>query len=269
MVEWRSSRRRTFAANVRINLASSVAILGRGVASCASVGGRTERVVKLRQFMTHEQLCGTQFRNLSWSGHHVIASLFDGDGKLVRRRWCAAESGGAGACSRADWLGGVADRAAKRVVHRSRSTLGEGATRVRDRYARCRAGLPRSAGAWRDGRRGLHRSGPAAGAHVVRLLRRDRARDSDTECRTGSRERVIDHSRKPGIHPYRRDEVLWSVVCGIRMSFEHLERMKIIVKDLNKKSMPHLKLYRASIVHGSYRLEVKDHPRLAAESQNA
>lgn len=75
-------------------------------------------------------------------------------------------------------------------------------------------------------------------------------------------ERVLDYKRKAGIYEYARDEILASIIAGIKMSDIDY---KILEKHVNKikiRSLKGLKLYRAKEVEKEYRLTVPGHPRL-------
>ena len=77
-------------------------------------------------------------------------------------------------------------------------------------------------------------------------------------------ERVIDQERSPGIHPYRRDDILSSVIAGLRMDANNYQRLESLVKVVSNKNIPSLKLFRAHEVKGLYKLAVYDHPRLSS-----
>ena len=75
-------------------------------------------------------------------------------------------------------------------------------------------------------------------------------------------ERVVDHERGPGIHHYRRDEILCSIITGMEMKESDYKRLKSIVQKLNNSSMPELSLYKAREKLDEYKLVVENHPRL-------
>lgn len=75
-------------------------------------------------------------------------------------------------------------------------------------------------------------------------------------------ERVISEGHGPGIFPYRRDEVLCSVIAGMKMSQDNYQKLGLIVATLANSSSPGLKLFKAEAKEGEYRLEVKGNPRL-------
>jgi hypothetical protein len=76
-------------------------------------------------------------------------------------------------------------------------------------------------------------------------------------------ERVVDQERGAGIFTYSRDDILCSVIAGMRMPSRDYEHLESIVVVLAKGAIPHLKLFRASAKRDEYRLEVAEHPRLA------
>lgn len=75
-------------------------------------------------------------------------------------------------------------------------------------------------------------------------------------------ERVVDHERGPGIYQYRRDEILCSVIAGMKISLENYKSLVRIVNNLAETVIPSLSLYRAEPVDGEFRLQVRGHPRL-------
>lgn len=75
-------------------------------------------------------------------------------------------------------------------------------------------------------------------------------------------ERVFDLERGPGIRPYRRDEILCSVISGMRTSDSNYRKLNEIVSRLGRESIPHLALYRAEPKNDEYMLLVKGHPRI-------
>jgi hypothetical protein len=73
--------------------------------------------------------------------------------------------------------------------------------------------------------------------------------------------RVIDLSRGPGIHPYKR-ELLYSVIFGINMPESHRSELRRIVDSIaKKKGMGHLRFFDAKPHHEHYRILVPGHPR--------
>ena len=79
-------------------------------------------------------------------------------------------------------------------------------------------------------------------------------------------ERVIDHERGPGIRHYRRDEILCSVIAGMKMSENNFRHLTSLVTEL---ALPNLVLYKAHAMDSEYKLEVKGHPRLSYETQRS
>jgi hypothetical protein len=79
-------------------------------------------------------------------------------------------------------------------------------------------------------------------------------------------ERVVDHERPPGVYPYRRDDILCSVIAGMGMCREHYQTLEKVVANVSVHSLPNLRLYRATAVPAEYRVEVSDHPRLSRTS---
>jgi DUF2971 family protein len=75
-------------------------------------------------------------------------------------------------------------------------------------------------------------------------------------------ERVIDNDRGPGIHQYKRDEILTSVIAGMKISDKDYSSLSEIVQSLRQTSIENLELYRAEEVPQEYRLRVNNHPRI-------
>ena len=76
-------------------------------------------------------------------------------------------------------------------------------------------------------------------------------------------ERVIDKERGPGIYGYKRDDVLCSVIAGMKMSEDNHRQLSSLVSNLAQHSIANLKLFRARAKEDEYSLVVKGHPRLA------
>lgn len=76
-------------------------------------------------------------------------------------------------------------------------------------------------------------------------------------------ERVIDNERGPGIYKYRRDEILCSVIAGLKIREDNYRILQEQVNHLAQSTIPNLMLYKACSKKNEYKLEVKDHPRLA------
>lgn len=75
-------------------------------------------------------------------------------------------------------------------------------------------------------------------------------------------ERVISEDRPPGIFPYRRDDILCSVVAGIRISDANFEMLTSICNEA-KRCNPGLSLYKAESLKDNYAIHVPGHPRLS------
>jgi len=76
-------------------------------------------------------------------------------------------------------------------------------------------------------------------------------------------ERAIDRNRGPGIHRYRRDEILSSISAGMRMPIEYYQHLVALVSDLSKQSQLDLALFKAQAAVGEYKLHVPGHPRIS------
>ncbi len=75
-------------------------------------------------------------------------------------------------------------------------------------------------------------------------------------------ERVVDYERGPGIHYYRRDEILCSVIAGMNIEDHNYKRLEAIVQELNNGGMSDLSLFKAREKLDEYKLVVDNHPRL-------
>jgi hypothetical protein len=75
-------------------------------------------------------------------------------------------------------------------------------------------------------------------------------------------ERVVDHERGRGIYSYRRDEMLCSVIAGMKMTEKDFRCLRSLVADVARTSIPDLVLYKATAMDGEYKLEIRNHPRL-------
>lgn len=73
--------------------------------------------------------------------------------------------------------------------------------------------------------------------------------------------RVIVNYRPPGIYRYERDEVLCSVIAGMKMNESDYKRLETIVSGL-ADNISGLKLYQAQAMDSEYKLQVPGHPRL-------
>lgn len=79
-------------------------------------------------------------------------------------------------------------------------------------------------------------------------------------------ERVIDHTRPPGIYSYNRDEILCTVIAGLKMTADNFEHLDKIVKNLASTCIPNLRLFKATEKNDAYELEVQNHPRLGVDN---
>jgi len=75
-------------------------------------------------------------------------------------------------------------------------------------------------------------------------------------------ERVVDHLRGPGIHQYRREEILSTVIAGSRMSATDRDTLAKAVSAAAKNGLEGLSLYDAVQSSIEYRLLIPGHPRL-------
>lgn len=76
-------------------------------------------------------------------------------------------------------------------------------------------------------------------------------------------ERVISEQRPPGIFSYRRDEILCSVIAGMRITECNLEVLTSICNKVKGVAIPDLSLYKAEPLKDKYALRVPEHPRLS------
>lgn len=58
-------------------------------------------------------------------------------------------------------------------------------------------------------------------------------------------ERMVDQDRGPGIHYYRRDQILCSVIAGMDMKNDDYVNLQSIVQELKAKSELNLALFKA------------------------
>lgn len=70
--------------------------------------------------------------------------------------------------------------------------------------------------------------------------------------------RVVSNDMEQPIQSYPRDELLCSVILGLKMLPENQERIKNLLKQL----LIEVPLYRAEMVEGKYGITVPNHPRL-------
>jgi hypothetical protein len=76
-------------------------------------------------------------------------------------------------------------------------------------------------------------------------------------------ERVLDKNRPPGIFRYRRDDILCSVIAGVKMNKDNIQRLRDICQAVAGTTIPTLKVFQAVAYSDSYDIHVPDHPRLA------
>lgn len=77
-----------------------------------------------------------------------------------------------------------------------------------------------------------------------------------------SEERVISRSRGPGIHKYKRNEILCSVIAGIKMESKNFQLLKNDIQEINDSCGLNVDLYQAVQSVNEYKLLVPKHPRL-------
>ncbi|MDP3453853.1 DUF2971 domain-containing protein [Methyloversatilis sp.] len=75
-------------------------------------------------------------------------------------------------------------------------------------------------------------------------------------------ERVVDQIRGPGIFKYRRDDILRSIICGVKMPLDDFNRLQAVVAALAESFMPNLRIFRAEEYPRKYGIHVPGHPRL-------
>ena len=75
-------------------------------------------------------------------------------------------------------------------------------------------------------------------------------------------ERVVDYIRKAGIHPYKRDIILNSVIAGVRMEDSNYDLLKNILHRLNEEHDLKVSLYKASQVPNEFELYIEGRPDL-------
>ena len=78
-------------------------------------------------------------------------------------------------------------------------------------------------------------------------------------------ERVVDHLRPPGIYPYSRDEILCTVIAGMRMEHANRTELAQMVAVAAQTGPPGLALFDAVQSPSEYRMSVPGHPRLASK----
>lgn len=75
-------------------------------------------------------------------------------------------------------------------------------------------------------------------------------------------ERVVDHIRGSGIHPFEQKEILESVICGCKMEKEDRKELYKIIKAVNRKNKTKIQMYPAKEKTDRYELYVPNHPRI-------
>jgi len=78
-------------------------------------------------------------------------------------------------------------------------------------------------------------------------------------------ERVVDHLRPPGVYPYRRDEILATVIAGMRMEPSNRAELGKIVALAAETGLSGLKVYDAVEVPSDFGILVPSHPRLGVD----
>ena len=82
------------------------------------------------------------------------------------------------------------------------------------------------------------------------------------EWKYEAEERVIDHLRPPGIYPYRRDEILCTVIAGMKMEFSNRKELAELVAAAAVTGAPGLAVYDAVEEPSQFGILVPGHPRL-------
>lgn len=87
---------------------------------------------------------------------------------------------------------------------------------------------------------------------IIDIAEKDTEKAVDLHLRTKSilwkyeqEERVIDHKRGPGIHPYNQKKILHSVICGCKMLKENRKEIFQMVKAVNKNNKTKVRVYVA------------------------
>jgi hypothetical protein len=75
-------------------------------------------------------------------------------------------------------------------------------------------------------------------------------------------ERVVYQGRSPGIYAYRRDEILASVVAGLKMPTAHRQELEMAVNYAATTGLQGLALYDAKEEPRAFGITVPGHPRL-------
>ncbi|MDF1818121.1 MAG: DUF2971 domain-containing protein [Immundisolibacteraceae bacterium] len=83
-----------------------------------------------------------------------------------------------------------------------------------------------------------------------------------TDWKYEEEERVLYKNREPGVYPYRRDEILCSVLSGSKIRKENRDQLTQIVEQIAHSNHNDLRLYEVKNHRHTYGLEIPDHPRL-------
>lgn len=75
-------------------------------------------------------------------------------------------------------------------------------------------------------------------------------------------ERVVYQGRGPGIYSYRRDEILASVVTGLKMPAADRQKLELAVRHAAKSGLQGLALYDAREIPTDFGISIPGHPRL-------
>lgn len=81
-------------------------------------------------------------------------------------------------------------------------------------------------------------------------------------------ERVVDYIRKAGIHPYKREKLLYSVIAGARMECSNYDLLKTILHRLNEEHDLEVNLHQVSQVPNEFELYVEGRPDLQPYNKN-
>lgn len=76
-------------------------------------------------------------------------------------------------------------------------------------------------------------------------------------------ERVVYQGRSPGIYAYRRNDILASVVAGLKMPAVHRKELEMAVKHAATDGLQGLSLYDAKEAPRDFGITVPGHPRLS------
>ncbi len=80
-------------------------------------------------------------------------------------------------------------------------------------------------------------------------------------------ERVVDYIRKAGIHPYKREVILCSVIAGAKMERSNYDLLETILQRLNEEHDLEVNLHQASQVPNEFELHVEGRPDLQSCSR--